>query len=151
MALFTATSATCVTGLAVVDTPGFWSPFGEAVILLLFQVAGFGIMTGATLLGLLVSRRLRLTQRLITQAETKSLTLGDVGSVAGVVLAVTVAVEILGQLCGSCASASPTTSAGPERSGTASSTRSRPLTTRASPSTPTASPASRSTPSFSSC
>ena len=53
-ALFTAVSATCVTGLAVVDTPTYWSSFGQGVILLLFQVGGFGIMTGASLLGLLV-------------------------------------------------------------------------------------------------
>ncbi len=61
-ALFTATSAVCVTGLAVVDTGTAWSPFGQGVILLLFQVGGFGIMTGATLLGLLVSQRLRLAR-----------------------------------------------------------------------------------------
>lgn len=94
-ALFTATSAVCVTGLTVVDTSSYWSGFGEAVILLLFQVGGFGIMTGATLLGLLISRRLRLTQRLIAQAETKSLTLADVGSVVRVVLAVTLTAEVL--------------------------------------------------------
>lgn len=95
VALFTATSAVCVTGLVVVDTPTAWSVFGEAVILLLFQVGGFGIMTGATLLGILISHRLRLTQRLIAKAETKSLTLADVGSVVRVVLAVTIVVELL--------------------------------------------------------
>jgi trk system potassium uptake protein TrkH len=92
-ALFTATSAVCITGLVVVDTSTYWSPFGEAVILGLFQVGGFGIMTGASLLGLLVSRRLRLTQRRIVQAETRSLTPADVRSVVSVVLAVTVVVE----------------------------------------------------------
>lgn len=95
VALFTATSAVCVTGLAVVDTPTTWSAFGEAVILLLIQTGGFGIMTGATLLGLLISRRVRLTQQLIAKAETKSLTLADVGSVVRLVLAVTVVVEVL--------------------------------------------------------
>ena len=59
-ALFTATSAVCVTGLMVVDTPTYWSGFGQAVILVLIQVGGFGIMTLASLLGLLVSRRLGL-------------------------------------------------------------------------------------------
>ncbi len=43
-ALFTATSAVCVTGLTVVDTPTFWSPFGQVVILLLIQLGGLGIM-----------------------------------------------------------------------------------------------------------
>ncbi len=95
VALFTATSAVSITGLAVVDTSTYWSAFGQAVILLLLQVGGFGIMTGATLLGLLISRRLRLTQRLIAQAETKSLTLADVASVVRVVLAVTLTAELV--------------------------------------------------------
>ena len=50
VALFTATSAVCVTGLVVVDTVSHWSPFGQAVILGLVQVGGFGFMTGSTLL-----------------------------------------------------------------------------------------------------
>jgi trk system potassium uptake protein TrkH len=62
-ALFTATSAVSVTGLAIVDTPTYWSGFGQVVILALFQAGGLGIMSGATLLGLLVSRRLRLSTR----------------------------------------------------------------------------------------
>jgi len=45
-ALFTATSAVCVTGLTVVDTATYWSPFGLAMILLLCQIGGLGIMTG---------------------------------------------------------------------------------------------------------
>ncbi|MEU3144054.1 MULTISPECIES: potassium transporter TrkG [unclassified Streptomyces] len=47
-ALFTSTSAVCVTGLIVVDTPAYWSGFGQAVILALIQVGGFGIMTFAS-------------------------------------------------------------------------------------------------------
>ncbi|AFL51251.1 Ktr system potassium uptake protein B [Sinorhizobium fredii USDA 257] len=94
-ALFTATSAVCVTGLIVQDTPTYWSGFGQGVILALFQVGGFGIMTGATLLGLLVTRRLRLSSRLIAQTETKSLTLGDVAGVLRLILLVTVTVELL--------------------------------------------------------
>jgi trk system potassium uptake protein len=94
-ALFTATSAVCVTGLVVVDTGTYWSGFGQAVILLLFQMGGFGMMTSATLLGLLVNRQLRLRSRLLLQAETHSLALGDVRSVARLVLAVTVIVEVV--------------------------------------------------------
>lgn len=77
-ALFTAVSAVCVTGLITVDTATFWSGFGQAVILGLIQVGGLGIMVVATLLGLLVSKRLGLRTRLNTAAETKSLGLGDV-------------------------------------------------------------------------
>jgi potassium uptake TrkH family protein len=86
VALFTSTSAVCVTGLVVVDTPSYWSGFGEAVILGLIQVGGFGIMTLASLLGLLVSRRMGLRTRLTAAAETKAIGLGDVRKVvAGVV------------------------------------------------------------------
>ncbi|WP_251134086.1 TrkH family potassium uptake protein [Rhodomicrobium sp. Az07] len=93
-ALFTATSAVCVTGLIVVDTPTYWSGFGQVVILALLQIGGFGIMSGATLLGFLVMRRLRLTYRLVAQAETRSLALGDIVSVLRRILLATVVVEL---------------------------------------------------------
>ena len=80
-ALFTATSAVCVTGLIVVDTPVYWSAFGQVVILAMIQVGGFGIMTLASLVGLLISRRLGLRTRLIAAAETKHVGLGDVSRV----------------------------------------------------------------------
>lgn len=94
-ALFTAVSAVCVTGLTVVDTGTHWSWFGQWVILLLFQLGGFGIMTAATLLGLMVNPSLRLRTRLATQAETHSVALGDVRSIATVVLLVTAACELV--------------------------------------------------------
>ena len=80
-ALFTATSAVCVTGLIVVDTPVYWSGFGQVVILGLIHVGGFGIMTLASLVGLLISRRLGLRSRLVAAAETKHVGLGDVNRV----------------------------------------------------------------------
>lgn len=92
-ALFTSTSAVCVTGLIVVDTPTYWSGFGQGVILALIQVGGLGIMTGATMLGLLVTRRLRLSTRLIAQAETRSLALGDVAAILRLILLSTLIVE----------------------------------------------------------
>ncbi|MFN3460511.1 MAG: TrkH family potassium uptake protein [Oceanibaculum sp.] len=95
VALFTATSAACINGLIVVDTPTYWSGFGQGVILILFQVGGFGIMTGATLLGLLVTRRLRLATRLMAQTENRGLVIGDVFGVLRMVLAVTVTVEAI--------------------------------------------------------
>ncbi|MDZ3823697.1 MAG: potassium transporter TrkG, partial [Pseudoxanthomonas sp.] len=77
-ALFTATSAVCVTGLTVVDTATYWSRFGQVVILALFQLGGLGIMAGATLIGLLVSRRLGLSTHLLAKVETRSLGVGEV-------------------------------------------------------------------------
>lgn len=84
-ALFTATSAVCVTGLVVVDTGTYWSTFGEVVILALIQVGGLGTMTLASLLGLAISRKLGLRARVTAATETKAVGLGDV---RGVVLGV---------------------------------------------------------------
>jgi len=94
-ALFTAVSSVCVTGLTVQDTASYWSPFGQGVILVGFQVGGFGIMTLASLLGLLVSRRLRLRTRLLAQAETRSLDLGEVRRVVRGVALVSGSVEAM--------------------------------------------------------
>ncbi|MBB5467411.1 trk system potassium uptake protein TrkH [Paraburkholderia sp. CI2] len=93
-AFFTATSAVCVTGLVVVDTGTYWSSFGQWVILGLFQIGGFGMMTAATMLGLMVNRSLPLRAKLITQVETHTLRLGDIGSVARLVLVVTLVTEL---------------------------------------------------------
>jgi trk system potassium uptake protein len=92
-ALFHATSAVCVTGLVTVDTGTYWSGFGQAVILLCIQVGGLGIMTLATLLALLLSRRLGLRARLIAQAETKALSPSDVRRVVGRVVVFSLATE----------------------------------------------------------
>jgi len=92
-ALFTATSALCVTGLAVVDTATYWTPFGQVTILALIQVGGFGIMTLASLLGLLISRRLGLGSRIVAAAETKSVGLGDVRTVLLGVAKISLTVE----------------------------------------------------------
>lgn len=93
-ALFTSTSAVCITGLIVEDTAAYWSGFGQGVILVLSQIGGFGIMTGATLLGLLVTRRLRLSNRLVAQAETRSIALGDVAGLLKLIFLVTLSVEL---------------------------------------------------------
>lgn len=80
-ALFTATSAVCVTGLVSVDTPEHWSSFGHVVILALIQVGGFGIMAMTTLLVLVVSQRVGLRDRLNAAAESQALGLGGVRGV----------------------------------------------------------------------
>jgi len=64
-ALFTATSATCVTGLIVVDTGTVFSPFGQGIILLLIQLGGLGIMTLGTFLLVLAGRRLRMRNEFV--------------------------------------------------------------------------------------
>jgi trk system potassium uptake protein TrkH len=92
-ALFTAVSAVCVTGLVVVDTPTYWSGFGEGVILGLIQIGGLGVMTLASLLAMLVARRLGMRMQLSAQAETKALGLGDVRRVVAGVIRLSLAVE----------------------------------------------------------
>jgi trk system potassium uptake protein TrkH len=69
-AFFTAVSAICVTGLTTVDMSTQWSVFGNAAILLGLQVGGIGVLTLASILGLIVSRRLGLRQRLIAASDT---------------------------------------------------------------------------------
>lgn len=93
-ALFTSTSAVCVTGLVTVDTGTYWSSFGQAVVLGLIQVGGFGIMTMASLLGILVARRLSLRSRITAAAEIKSVGIGDIRRVLAGVAKVTVLVEL---------------------------------------------------------
>ena len=66
--LFTATSATCVTGLTVRDTAGCFSPFGEMVILLLVQAGGLGIMTFSMLFAVMLGRKIGLTQSDLIQS-----------------------------------------------------------------------------------
>ena len=62
-ALFTATSATCVTGLVVHDTVTYWSVFGQAVILLLIQIGGMGVVTIAVSIAAISGRKIGLMQR----------------------------------------------------------------------------------------
>lgn len=94
-ALFTAVSAVCVTGLIVVDTPTYWSGFGQVVILALIQVGGLGIMTLTSLLVLFLSRRLGIRQRVVAAASTGTLRLGDVRSLVLAIIRMTVAVEVV--------------------------------------------------------
>lgn len=92
-ALFTATSAVAVTGLVVVDTGTYWSPFGQVAILLMFQIGGLGIMTAATLFGLIAGRGFGLHDRIATQVERGRLERGDALSVLKLVFAITIIVE----------------------------------------------------------
>ncbi len=93
-ALFTATSAVCVTGLVVVDTPTYFSTFGELVVLAGIQMGGLGIMTLSSLLGLLVFRRLGLRSRMTAAAETKALGIGDVRRVLRSVIGFSAVFEV---------------------------------------------------------
>ena len=92
-ALFTSTSAVCVTGLIVVDTPEYWSIYGQAALLVLFQVGGFGILTGTSLAFLALTRKIGFRGRLMASAERQQQDAGQLKRVLAVALVVTVVVE----------------------------------------------------------
>jgi trk system potassium uptake protein TrkH len=92
-ALFTSTSAVCVTGLAVVDTPTYWSPFGQVVIMLLIQLGGLGIMIFAALIGLVLARKMSVRSRLNTAAEAKAVGYDDVRGLVRGILRISFVIE----------------------------------------------------------
>lgn len=94
-ALFTSTSAVCVTGLVVVDTATYWSPFGKLVILLLIQLGGLGIMLFAALIGFALARRLSVRSRMFTGTETKSAGVGGMRRTATGILITTLTIEAI--------------------------------------------------------
>ncbi len=94
-AAFTATSAVCVTGLLVVDTGTHWTGFGQGVILALIELGGLGFMTIASLLLLMVSRRLGLRQTMVTRQERGALALGDVRAILVRLAVITGTVQLL--------------------------------------------------------
>lgn len=96
VALFTATSATCVTGLGVVDTGSYFSGFGQAVLLLTIQIGGLGYMTATTFLVLLLGRRFRLQHRVAIQESLDAVGLSSVSNLVTSVIALTLIIEITG-------------------------------------------------------
>lgn len=102
-ALFTAVSVICVTGLSTVDMATYWSPVGHVFVFIGVEVGGIGVLTLASILGLIISRRLGLRQKLLAAgdsnplrirkgpiAESQAVRLGETGS-----LLATVAVSVL--------------------------------------------------------
>ncbi len=94
-ALFTATSAVCVTGLATVDTGTYWSPLGLTLIGIGMKVGGLGIMTLASIVGIAVSRRLGLTQRILAAGEARATGLGDLRSLLKTIVIVSTSAEAI--------------------------------------------------------
>ena len=99
VALFTATSAVCVTGLIVVDTGSYFSPIGEGIILALIQVGGLGYMTATTFLLLLLGRRLGLRERLAIQQSMDKAELAGGRSLVISIITMTLIFELTGMFC----------------------------------------------------
>lgn len=93
-ALFTATSAVCVTGLVIFDTGTYWSPLGQMIIMILIQIGGLGFMTFGILFAILLGKKIGLKSRLLLQQSFNEFTLQGVVRLAIRVLLITLGIEL---------------------------------------------------------
>lgn len=95
-AFFTATSATCVTGLIVQDTATYWSGFGQAVILIMIQIGGMGVVTIAVAVSVASGKKIGLMQRSTMQEAISAPQMGGIVKLTGFILITTAIIETLG-------------------------------------------------------
>ncbi len=95
-ALFTATSAVCVTGLIVQDTATYWSVFGQAVIITLIQIGGMGIITIAVAISIITGKKISLKQRSTMQEAISAHKVGGIVNLTGFIIKTTIFIEFLG-------------------------------------------------------
>ena len=95
-ALFTSTSAVCVTGLVIHDTATYWSNFGQSVIILLIQIGGLGVITVAGAFTILSGRKIGLMQRSTMQEAIAAPNVGGIVRRTGFILKTALAVELFG-------------------------------------------------------
>ncbi|MGM9973522.1 MAG: TrkH family potassium uptake protein [Clostridiaceae bacterium] len=96
--LFTSTSAVCVTGLVTLDTGTYWSYFGKTIIIILIQIGGIGFMSFATLISLILGKKISLRERLIMQESMNTFSIQGLVKLAKYVLFFTFTIELLGAL-----------------------------------------------------
>ncbi|MHB8072863.1 TrkH family potassium uptake protein [Desulfosporosinus fructosivorans] len=97
-AVFTATSAVCVTGLVVVDTATTFTYFGQWVILLMIQVGGLGFMTFATLFAMILGKKITFKERLLLQEALNQVSVEGIVRLMKSVLQISFAIETMGAL-----------------------------------------------------
>jgi trk system potassium uptake protein TrkH len=95
-ALFTATSATCVTGLVVVDTGTYFSVWGQIILMCLFQLGGLGFMTMATLVALVLRKRISLRERLLLQEAMNQSSMEGIVRLIRRVIVYSLTIELVG-------------------------------------------------------
>ncbi|MGG1637344.1 TrkH family potassium uptake protein [Paenibacillus sp. FSL K6-3182] len=95
-ALFTATSATCVTGLVVVDTGTYFSIWGQIILMCLFQLGGLGFMTMATLVALVLRKRISLRERLLLQESMNQSSMEGIVRLIRRVIVYSLTIELIG-------------------------------------------------------
>ncbi len=97
-ALFTSTSAVCVTGLVVQDTATYWSGFGQAVILILIQIGGLGIVSVAAFIAMISGRKITLLQRSMLQDSISAHQIGGIVKMTGFIIKIAMIAEASGAL-----------------------------------------------------
>lgn len=97
-ALFTATSASCVTGLVMQDTAQYWTLFGQIVILCLIQIGGMGVVTMAVIISIFSGRRIGLKERWVMQESISAPQVGGIVRMTGFILKTAFAIEGVGAL-----------------------------------------------------
>ncbi len=95
-ALFTSTSAICVTGLVLVDTATYWSSFGQMVIMLLIQIGGMGVITVAIAIAMISGKRITLMQRSTIQEAIAAPKVGGIVRLTGFIVRTSLMIELLG-------------------------------------------------------
>ncbi len=95
-ALFTATSAVCVTGLVVYDTAAYWSVFGQTAIIILIQIGGMGVITVAASFALISGRRISLMQRSTMQEAISAPKVGGIVRLTSFIIRISLLIELLG-------------------------------------------------------
>ena len=95
-ALFTATSAVCVTGLILHDTATYWSAFGQAVILVLIQIGGMGVITVTAFFAMVSGRKISLLQRSTMQEAISAPKVGGIVRLTGFIVRITLLLELTG-------------------------------------------------------
>ena len=94
--LFTSTSAVCVTGLVLHDTATYWSAFGQAVILILIQIGGMGVVTVAVSFAMISGRKISLMQRSTMQEAIAAPKVGGIVRLTGFIIQMTLVFELIG-------------------------------------------------------
>lgn len=98
-ALFTSTSAICVTGLVIHDTASYWSMQGQLIIMVLIQIGGMGVITAASAIAILSGKKIGLMQRSTMQESISATQVGGIVRLTGFILRVMLAIELLGAIC----------------------------------------------------
>ena len=98
-ALFTSTSAICVTGLVIHDTASYWSMQGQLIIMVLIQIGGMGVITAASAIAILSGKKIGLMQRSTMQESISATQVGGIVRLTGFILRAMLAIELLGAIC----------------------------------------------------